>query len=139
MSRGTVFTLTPPAQPGQVWTESVLYSFTDETDGANPQGGLVFDGSGYLYGTSWSNRLNYTGMVFQLTPPAVAGAAWTESTIHFFVEADGSDPAGSLIMDRGGILYGTTLSGGNQQTIQTPQDVRIPIQRQLRRTAVPTP
>ena len=41
---GLVFELTPSQQGG--WNERVLYSFQDGTDGADPQGGLIFDAAG---------------------------------------------------------------------------------------------
>ena len=57
--------------------ESVLYSFTGGSDGANPQGGLIFDAKGNLYGTTnggqkgvrgirptWDPRANYSGSAF---------------------------------------------------------------------------
>src|ERR1017187_7085825 len=43
---GTVFELTPTAGG---WTEKVLYSFSNGTDGGNPQSGLILDGTGNLY------------------------------------------------------------------------------------------
>jgi hypothetical protein len=41
---GTVFELSPPANTGGAWTETVLYKFgTDLADGSNPVGNLVRD------------------------------------------------------------------------------------------------
>src|ERR1035438_1221071 len=49
---GAVFELTPAA--GGTWTEKVLHSFlNDGTDGVNPVAGLIFDGAGNLYGTTY--------------------------------------------------------------------------------------
>jgi hypothetical protein len=36
-SCGKVFKLTPPPTPGEVWTESTLYSFRGNVDGLRPQ------------------------------------------------------------------------------------------------------
>jgi uncharacterized repeat protein (TIGR03803 family) len=47
-----------------------------------------------------------------LMPPARKGAAWTETVLHEFSGKDGSGPAGDLIFDAAGALYGTTPSGG---------------------------
>jgi uncharacterized repeat protein (TIGR03803 family) len=46
---GTVFKLSPS---GTGYTETVLYSFTGSPDGAYPNGGLLADGAGNLYGTT---------------------------------------------------------------------------------------
>jgi uncharacterized repeat protein (TIGR03803 family) len=48
---GTVFVLNPPASPDGVWTETVLYNFTDGADGAKPNS-LAIDSKGVLYGTT---------------------------------------------------------------------------------------
>jgi len=48
-SLGTVFQLTPS---GSGWTENVLYSFQNGSDGEEPLAGLILDGAGNLYGTS---------------------------------------------------------------------------------------
>src|SRR5437868_6673985 len=51
---GTVFKLLRPQVPGDPWTERVLYVFKGNAadDGATPDGGLVMDGAGNLYGTT---------------------------------------------------------------------------------------
>jgi hypothetical protein len=51
---GMVYQLAPPAKPGGTWTETVLYVFQGNTsgDGATPEGGLVIDSAGNLYGTT---------------------------------------------------------------------------------------
>jgi uncharacterized repeat protein (TIGR03803 family) len=74
---GTVFKLTPN---GSGWTESLLWNFTDGTDGAGPTGTLATDHQGNLYGATlfgggYLNNPNCTGLgapgcgvVFKLTP-----------------------------------------------------------------------
>jgi hypothetical protein len=47
---GTVFKLSS-GENGS-WTETVLHSFTGSQDGGNPQGGLILDKKGNLYGTA---------------------------------------------------------------------------------------
>jgi uncharacterized repeat protein (TIGR03803 family) len=52
---GTVFKLAPPVAPQTQWTETVLYRFGAQAgtaDGISPSGGLIFDSSGALYGTT---------------------------------------------------------------------------------------
>src|SRR3984957_15656583 len=51
---GTVFKLSPPKRKGGKWTEKILHSFAGGTDGANPNGYLVLDGSGDVYGLTFS-------------------------------------------------------------------------------------
>src|SRR5579864_832613 len=64
---GTVFELTPPSAPGGNWTPSVLYTFVGSGgDGANPQGSLVTNSTGILYGTTSNGGANDLGAVYQL-------------------------------------------------------------------------
>ncbi len=61
---GTVFKVTPTG------SETVLYSFTGGSDGANPEAGLIADASGNLYGTTANGGSNGVGTVFKLAIPA---------------------------------------------------------------------
>jgi uncharacterized repeat protein (TIGR03803 family) len=101
-------------------SEQVLYKFCQQSnrdrnclDGAEPQG-LITDGAGNLYGTTYYGGSQSFGAVFKLAPTATG---WTESLIHSFCTpascADGAYPTGGLIMDAAGNLYGTTDGGGN--------------------------
>jgi uncharacterized repeat protein (TIGR03803 family) len=105
---GTVFSLTPPGAPGGAWTEAVLLSFNGR-NGGNPAAGVVIGNDGVLYGTT-----SHGGVVYSLTPPTIAGGAWTERVLHRFINngQDGYDPDGALAIGSGGILYGTTPYGG---------------------------
>jgi hypothetical protein len=112
-----LFTVTPSAF-GQ--RESVLYAFQGGNDGELPEAGLVADKAGNLYGTTVAGGSVVSsicpsgcGTAFQLKPPSTAGGVWTESVIYNFQEGlDGAGPAGSLIFDDAGNLYGTTNGGG---------------------------
>ncbi len=77
---GTVFELTPTGGGG--WTEKVLYSFGNTTDGAIPVAGLIFDAAGNLYGTTIEGGTHGDGTVFELTP--TGGGGWTEKVLHSF-------------------------------------------------------
>jgi len=108
---GDVFQLTP--NPDGTWTENVLYNFcalASCTDGASPQGGLVFDTSGNLYGTTKLGGVDNYGEVFRLSPNG--DGAWTENVLYSFMGSDGSSPTDSLTFDASGDLYGTTSGGG---------------------------
>jgi uncharacterized repeat protein (TIGR03803 family) len=111
---GTVFKLTAPAAGQTQWTETVLYNFTDETDGNYPLGGLIFDNDGALYGTTYRGGTSNLGTVFKLRPAAAGQTQWTETVLYSFTGGnDGSIPAfGSLILDQKGALYGATIRGG---------------------------
>ena len=96
----------------------MLYSFTGTTgDGLTPMSGLIFDDSGNLYGTTSNGGnpacFNYypCGTVFELSPSV--NGTWKETVIHTFGGGDGNVPFASLIFDKEGNLYGTTLGGGS--------------------------
>jgi len=99
------------------WKEKVLYSFQGGSDAATPAGGVAFDNKGNLYGATTDGGSACPspgcGTVFQLTPPAKKGEAWTETILYGFSGNDGSQPAGSVIVDAKGNLYGTTAYGGS--------------------------
>jgi len=83
----------------------VLYAFTEQKDGYLPQGGVVQDAVGNLYGTASRGGYWDVGVVFKLS---LTGA---ETILHTFNGADGDDPVAGLIRDSAGNLYGTTYSG----------------------------
>jgi uncharacterized repeat protein (TIGR03803 family) len=108
---GTVFELSSAA--GGRWTETVLYSFTGGSDGAFPEGGLIFDTAGNLYGTTIHGGASEDGTIFQLAAPATPGGTRTLNVLHNFIgHTDGEYSLGSLTFDRAGNLYGPTLFGG---------------------------
>ena len=104
---GTVFMLSPP-QNGGGWTETTLYSFSGP-DGLHPNSSLIADASGALYGTAPFGGTSGQGVAFKLVPPAVAGGAWSETTIwNFSATAAGAYPYSGFLADKNGVLYGTT-------------------------------
>ncbi len=109
---GTIFELSPPAGGQRQWTESILYSFAGGSDGATPNG-VLLSGSD-LYGTTSDlGALGFYGTIFKLAPGG-AGSPWIKTIFHSFAgyPTDGSSPAGNLVMDKTGALYGTTATGG---------------------------
>jgi uncharacterized repeat protein (TIGR03803 family) len=74
---GVVFKLVPPAVAGQTpWPETVLWTFTEGSDGGLPSGDLIADHTGALYGTAQFGGTIGTsapcfqsgcGVVFELT------------------------------------------------------------------------
>jgi len=91
----------------------VLHSFlVNGIDGNYLDGGIIFDASGKLYGTTFFGGSNDNGTVFELSPGA--GGVWTETLLHNFAD-NGTDGWGSnagLIFSAGN-LYGTTTHGGS--------------------------
>ena len=63
---GTVFELTPAT--GGRWTEKVLHSFGNGTDGNTPEARLIFDAAGNLYGTTSGGGTYNRGTAFKLMP-----------------------------------------------------------------------
>src|SRR5690242_6732857 len=58
------------------------------------------------------------GVVYQLSPPAVNGGAWTETVLFDFgIQnwAAGNNPWGNLVFDKAGNLYGIASAGGSGQ------------------------
>jgi uncharacterized repeat protein (TIGR03803 family) len=112
---GTVFKLTP--RPGGKWKKTIIYS-PDGSSGGNPFAGVVFDGSGNLYGTmtfygkTSDNCDAGCGSVYKLTPGN--GGRWTPSTVYEFNgTTDGGEPFDRLLLDRAGKIFGTTYYGGS--------------------------
>ena len=109
---GTVFQLAPGTN-GR-WTEKVLHRFGNgKDDGYWPDGSLIFDSAGTLYGITRQGGAHvYYGTVFQLVRGT--NGKWSEKVLHSF-NYDGKDgyyPGGSLVVDAAGNLYGTTPFGG---------------------------
>jgi uncharacterized repeat protein (TIGR03803 family) len=100
-SSGTVFELIKGSG-----TITTLVSFID-TNGQFPQGGLVTDGSGNLYGTTDLGGVHGDGNIVEL-----AEGSSTATSLASLNGADGAYPHGSLIMDGSGNLYGAADEGG---------------------------
>ena len=110
-SAGTGFTLLPPINPGDPWTESVLYNFSGgSADGGSPDAGVVMDAKGRLYGTAANGGQHGGGVVFVLNPPA-NGGGWSEVVLYSFSGPDGYAPNSPVTLSKGKI-FGMTSQGG---------------------------
>src|ERR1700733_1170046 len=82
---GAIFELSPETSTTR-WKFKILYYFcslNNCADGHGPNGSLIVDTAGNLYGTTSSGGLNNnSGTVFELTP--VAGKSWTEKVVYSF-------------------------------------------------------
>ena len=97
--------------PAEAQTYKVLHTFTARTDGASPYAGLLRDGAGNLYGTTYRGGASDIGTVYKIDKTG------TESALYSFsgccdVYKNGATPDGGLVRDAAGNLYGTTLEGG---------------------------
>ena len=102
---GTIYELSPTPSG---WTETILHSFSQypQTEPHLPEGGLVFDNAGNLYGMTYSGGSATWGTIFATTPPA-RGSLTT--VIHNFDGSFGDAyPDAGLSTDAAGNLYGTT-------------------------------
>ena len=106
----------------------VLWSFAGApNDGNAPEGSLVLDHAGNLYGTSFTGGSTTAslcfpygcGAVFKLSPNQ--DGTWTETVLYSFCTnysnsqcIDGAFPQAGLVLDPRGNLYGTTTNGGDQ-------------------------
>ena len=105
---GTAFEIQPLSSGG--WKFSLLYAFKGQPDAVFPYSGLVADNQGNLYGTSFYGGANGLGSVYRLS---YRNGSWRESVLYGFqAGTDGNSPAGTLVSDGMGNLYGTTTAGG---------------------------
>ena len=96
-------------------TEQVVHQFLPLAQGARPYAGLVADGAGNLYGTSFVGGVYQCGVVFELSRGT--NGTWRQSVLYSFLgsyesPADSCEPFAGLTIDAAGNLYGTTLAGG---------------------------
>lgn len=103
---GTVFKVT------QGGTLTTLYSFADPlvdpNDGQTPNGTLLVDSAGNLYGTTTGGGVNNGGTIFKMTTGG--SRTWLYSLDSTLGE--GLVPTAGLVMDSAGNFFGTTSSGG---------------------------
>jgi uncharacterized repeat protein (TIGR03803 family) len=111
---GIVYQFVPGKSGG---TYSVLYSFGANNDASWPNGSVLLDAAGSLYGvTSLGGAFN-AGAVYKLSP-SQSGGTWTESVLFSFgggSQSSGITPVGNLLFDSAGNLYGVTEFGGASQ------------------------
>ncbi|HUK43046.1 MAG TPA: choice-of-anchor tandem repeat GloVer-containing protein [Candidatus Bathyarchaeia archaeon] len=104
---GNVYELSPS---GSGWTKTVLHDFQGGNDGLIPFGGLIFDHSGNLLGSTGSGGPGNGGTVFQLSPQP--GGGWTYSLVYGFPGQSSWGPTGSLTVDQAGNIYGARNDPG---------------------------
>jgi uncharacterized repeat protein (TIGR03803 family) len=115
MGQGTIFELSPLSSHDGKWHQTQLHAFGKrQSDGTQPQGRLVRDNAGNLYGTTLIGGDNNLGTVYQLIAD---GESFTEVLLHSFDGSDGAHPTSGLVADPSGNLYGTAYSGSSGGTV----------------------
>lgn len=117
---GAIFELVRNPYGG--WIENILYKFSGGADGGYPQGSLVLDEHGNIYGTTysgggpnydrycWGQYIDGCGTVFELSE---FNGVWSERVLYAFQGVtDGMAPVAAVTLHNGKI-YGTTTEGGN--------------------------
>src|SRR5271168_973414 len=98
--------------PGAVGTETPLYNFLGGSDGGYPQGTLIFDSGGILYGTAPDYGTNGGGALFSFNLTSN-----TLTPIYNFCAqpscADGGAPYWGVVQGTDTKLYGALRNGGN--------------------------
>ena len=98
---GTVFKINKAGK------QTVLYSFTGQADGGQPNASLIRDAAGNLYGTTIGGGASGHGTVFKLDQSG------KETVLYSFTGGtDAAGPNANLLRDAAGNLYGTTIAGG---------------------------
>lgn len=110
---GVVYKVTPPSHvPHSAiysWNSTILYRFSSG-DGAYPQGDLIFDRAGNIYGTTVVGGSANDGEIYRLTQ---SNGTWSKDTLYSAQGAsDGKLPWGGVLLDAAGNLYGSFSEAG---------------------------
>jgi uncharacterized repeat protein (TIGR03803 family) len=94
-------------------TVDVIHTFSISAgQGSLPYSGLIEDGAGNFYGSTFDGGTHNLGTVYRLSPSSSGG--YIETILYSFKggSTDGAVPHASLVRDNAGNLYGTTVTGG---------------------------
>ena len=81
-------------------------------NGSDPNGGLIEDSAGNLYGTTVAGGAQGVGTVFE-----VAAGSGIVTTLVSADSSNAANPSSELVMDSAGNLYGTSNNGGGNGSI----------------------
>jgi uncharacterized repeat protein (TIGR03803 family) len=99
--RGAVFKVTSAGN------ETVEYSFDSGASGAYPNGGLVRDAEGNLYGSAYQGGAYNYGTIFKITALGQFRVLYS-----FPGGVSGANPYAALNLDQQGNIFGITYAGG---------------------------
>jgi uncharacterized repeat protein (TIGR03803 family) len=108
-SAGTVFEI--PKSASGYGALITLVTF-DITDGATPNGDLIIDAAGNLFGTTETGGASLSGTAFEIPKVSGSYASTPVTLVNFKLGTDGSRPFGGLVADAQGNLFGATTDGG---------------------------
>ncbi|MFY9645843.1 MAG: choice-of-anchor tandem repeat GloVer-containing protein [Terriglobales bacterium] len=110
----SLYKLVPNGNGG--WSATVIHSFAGGTkDGVNPEGTVVIDSQGDVYGTTPSGGTKNMGVVYKLSPVLTGKkkGTYTQKLLYSFKGGkDGATPYAGITFDSAGNIYGTTTAGG---------------------------
>jgi uncharacterized repeat protein (TIGR03803 family) len=109
---GSVFEL---SRSGGSWGLRTLHKFSRGAvvlagAAGTPDGPLIMDSAGAIYGTTPDGPEGEWGTVYKLTRGS--SGEWRLSVLHTFGTYDAEAPSGGVVMDSKGNLYGPALAGG---------------------------
>ncbi len=107
--QGMVFEIAKTAN-GYASSATTLANFSG-SNGSLPDGTLLIDAAGDLFGTTETGGTNGTGTVYEILKQAGAYSG-SIVTLASFDTTNGSTPHAGLVADSAGILYGTAFTGG---------------------------
>ena len=110
---GTVFKVQPDGSGF-----SIIYSFTNGSDGSGPMAGLILSGN-TLYGTAKNGGSGGHGTVFKINTDGSGFATIYSFTAYTSgTNSDGATPEAGLVLS-GNTLYGTASVGGGHYSVGT--------------------
>jgi uncharacterized repeat protein (TIGR03803 family) len=107
---GTIFEL---KRKKSSYVETVLYRFVGDPNAWEPNGPIVVDSAGAIYGSSGFGGSRNFGTIFKVAP---SSSGYKETLLYSFPGGSGGQtPQAGLSIDKHGAIYGTTMYGGSNR------------------------